>query len=1039
MAPSLPHPHLPHHHHHSPSSAQPPQDSTSSTSAKGQHYAQTLDLARRLSLFDVQFPAELKTGNITRRATSTGEGAGMDWNELLRKFRKHNPQRTLTASAAQTDQVLHSLLLKTPATASEAAERTEKSSSLPPLPPILSPSHQPAALTSLAALQASLHSNQSSLLEQTSARIVLSFGKYLVGEFEEALSGLQGVDLEPPRSGGPVELYDLTLRVLGNAVRGFCIERLGQPLQEAREAYRIASRQYDQAVETISKSTSTLGARDDVSLHRIGETVLWRLCHLDLSISAPHLAYTSHLAYIRQSSLYHSTLPPNSTKSPLTPYDPSRSLSIHSQFHHLSLSTSNHTNSSLSNKAEEALLRKTTSLPKAGEVNKPYLRFLDQVVERWRANGSSAVEANEVIETLYNALTHTFQSHRLLRYLVRALTIAIRYVEAGKALKLYLELFEKARETDAKRVAEEMKRLRKRAGVDPGTPRNEKLEENLELNLERNEEEEEHDIDSDREFIEIGTFGVRLLCRYLEKPKEALKIAERMKKIRDDGREAGLKEDVEVRGKVEMSLGLALSSLANKEANPETRPTQHASALAHLELASTLLPTSFHALYHLSFQLFELRQISRALETAKQAVSIDKRNKQGWHLLGLVLTAMKDMKGALQVFETAIDLDNESEDEEPGNGNVGDTQDALAKLEGIKTSSRRTNESDRWEYPPTETEKLEQEVQLRLSKNVVIEYLEGPASALEDQQEILNWFSRAYLPIADALLLASPPPVATTTGNLNGEGTSSNLSKRKSLLGRRVSLRSKRDSSALPPPIPSSTLSVPPGLSPPSTAPSPYASALPSRATSRAASRNPSTVDLSLQNPTIPIDRSKPDVLSNPKATKLLVDIWLASAASFRRAGKLEESRGAIWEAEQLNADDPDVWSQLAAVHIAKGDVKEARIVLQKAFSFKVDHLPSIVQFSRLYLTPPPPPPSATTTSSTSPSWVHTQLPFAESLLETLTKKQGWDCPDAWFELSKCYKHTNRREKEKECLVWSLQLEETRSLRNLETGLDRIL
>jgi transcriptional regulator NrdR family protein len=66
---------------------------------------------------------------------------------------------------------------------------------------------------------------------------------------------------------------------------GFSFERLEYPLSQAREAYRIASRQYDQAVEIISKSTKTLGAKDDVSLHRIGETVLYRLCNIDSSIS----------------------------------------------------------------------------------------------------------------------------------------------------------------------------------------------------------------------------------------------------------------------------------------------------------------------------------------------------------------------------------------------------------------------------------------------------------------------------------------------------------------------------------------------------------------------------------------------------------------------------------------------------------------------------------------------------------------------------------------------------------------------------------
>lgn len=50
---------------------------------------------------------------------------------------------------------------------------------------------------------------------------------------------------------------------------------------------------------------------------------------------------------------------------------------------------------------------------------------------------------------------------------------------------------------------------------------------------------------------------------------------------------------------------------------------------------------------------------------------------------------------------------------------------------------------------------------------------------------------------------------------------------------------------------------------------------------------------------------------NNPRATKLLVDLWLMSAASYRRAGRLDESRGAIQEAEVLDADDPDVWCQV--------------------------------------------------------------------------------------------------------------------------------
>lgn len=153
-------------------------------------------------------------------------------------------------------------------------------------------------------------------------------------------------------------------------------------------------------------------------------------------------------------------------------------------------------------------------------------------------------------------------------------------------MNLYVELWDKARETDAKRVAQEMKRLRKRAGVDTPKRNGEKSSEKSGLRIEgqereeEEEEEEEHDIDSDREFIETAAFGVRLLCRYLKKPDEAVTIAKRMQEIRESGKERGLKEDQEVRGKVELALGISLGALAHEGKNAlYSRPEQREECL----------------------------------------------------------------------------------------------------------------------------------------------------------------------------------------------------------------------------------------------------------------------------------------------------------------------------------------------------------------------------------------------------------------------------------------------------------------------------
>ena len=156
------------------------------------------------------------------------------------------------------------------------------------------------------------------------------------------------------------------------------------------------------------------------------------------------------------------------------------------------------------------------------------------------------------------------------------MTVAERYEEAGKALKLYFELWDKARLTDAKGVAREMKALRRKAGVENSSERSregtqewvkvgdEKGGEFVKGKGEGGEVEDGHDVDSDREFIETAAFGCRLLCRYLGDSKEAVRLGMRMKEVFEEGKEVGLREDRRLNAKVEMALGISLGALAAK-------------------------------------------------------------------------------------------------------------------------------------------------------------------------------------------------------------------------------------------------------------------------------------------------------------------------------------------------------------------------------------------------------------------------------------------------------------------------------------------
>lgn len=42
----------------------------------------------------------------------------------------------------------------------------------------------------------------------------------------------------------------------------------------------------------------------------------------------------------------------------------------------------------------------------------------------------------------------------------------------------------------------------------------------------------------------------------------------------------------------------------------------------------------------------------------------------------------------------------------------------------------------------------------------------------------------------------------------------------------------------------------------------------------------------------------------------MLSDLWLMSAATFRRLGKIEQAKGAIQEAEVRDENNPAVWVQ---------------------------------------------------------------------------------------------------------------------------------
>ncbi|KAM0793005.1 hypothetical protein ACM66B_000498 [Microbotryomycetes sp. NB124-2] len=951
-------------------------------SAKGQLYSHSLDLARRLGLFTQQTVADAKGKVITTGLAATG--AGMDWKELQRKFSKHNPQREVVAAAAHTDQTIHSLLVKS------SGAPTIPSSTLPPLPATISQSSVSVAHSAISSLEAALSNGTGSAVDKDSARIVKAMALYAVGEFEQCLRELQRVDKDIPSS--TFEPYDLTLRVAANAYEGYALEQVRRE-KEAIPAYGKAGRVYDEACEALRRQGGS--SKDDHELHSIGEAALFRLCLWAKAAADPHQAYQAHRIYINRAE---------SCPVPRSPFTQSHVVRVLTAFRQLITSTRRWDDLSVANRTQEGILRKTTSLPMAGDVNVEYVKFLDAVADGWRRSGAGPEGAQEVVNIMYNALTHTFQSHRLLRHVARALVALGRHEEAGKALRLYFELFNKSKETDPTVVAREMRKFRDSEKKDQSDADTFAAEKDEADKVDGRGDELENDADTDEQFVETIVFAVRVFVKYLDDPDFAVEMAERARKLFDDEKSA-LKGNAKLESKLERTIGIALGAKAAKEQNPETRPASQTEALTHLDRAHQLDPESWQTMYHLAYQLAELRQITPALDKARQAVELCSRSKGGsayvdaWHLLGLLVAAQKETNECLVVLETAIDDGESDEEDDAGttrNGKPNGTGRLLSAVDSrlnnlsLDSDSRKPSPDCNFELFRDETEQLVAEVQLRMTKNVVIEIMEGPEAALLDQQALLAYFSSAYGDIRQQQQPAAtdnsvlPPPVGLADSGASLKRTTSTVSRPRSIRG--LVSKSKTDLTDV-----NGTMDTP---------------------DSPMISTNGANV---------------PSVASNKRATKLLVDLWLMSAASYRRAGKHSDARGAVAEAEKLDPDDADVWVQFALLNSAKGDDDTARTCLHKALSCAPDHLPASLSLARLYISP-------CLGDKPDSSAIDRKLPFAEGLLETLTKRHGWDSPEAWFELSKCFKLKGdklgrRRERERECLVWALQLEETRSVR----------
>jgi len=1092
---------------------------------KGQTYARFLDSVRSAGSWTQSTPITAKGALITPASNPAEVGPGLSWTEIIRKYLKHNPERALTAEVATTELALRLLLASADQEQAydhdKAHLNDDPESGRSLLPPLVRTEDKETAQQHIAKLTATLAKHNTNdadpklLSEQNAANIVISFGNYIAADYDQCLQTIQKCTFVIPET---VDLnfdkYDVILLIVGLTVKALAQERNGAEISATLESYNRVMEVYDLSVASLS-----LGTTDELhnELHGWAELAMYRACILS-RVATPgmpslelHRCYHCRARYWplsfrlnKRGVIYKSfirlllmTARSNTWKPPSTqPVNEYSEVSISTLQDGELITVRSHGVEWRSElititKSYNAILRMTTTFPKAGSSNYLVLEFCDMLYEGWQLGGSDPENTTQIIEMLQDATRKTFHSQKILRYLVQLLDVKHDWDEAEAALDLYSQLYITA---SANGNSDSSKSETPRPLVSAEVQLNGDADALHAVGGGASSVESNRD--SDEDFIRTIIYGSRMLIKFINNPEKAAKLLDRAHHVMKTTKVEALQNDVCLKSRLARMRGIAAGACA-QQADEETRPTFHASYLELLTEAAENDPTSFENMYHLAYAQAELRDVDSALVSARTAVEINPNHTSAWHLLCLLTSASKEFKLALDIAEVGLvnteDLDDgESGTRTPRGGSSNLSQDSslvgtqlthetpadssdtsptsnikpaaglIAEPEPpsqqageghltVPTASVRLSRNTSFtqtgshssqtklEFPEVKSDSLEASIQLRMTKNMLIESLQGPEVALSDQQNLFAFFAQMYSQV-------HPQDFSHAAhSHLNSHSHTQSQSQSQSLPQSQSPAQSQSQSKSTG--ASSSML-----LDRSSSSASPSATRSPIRG-SRLKVRKP-TFDLKVSNsirrrnhisPSVQLQKQrsasgandlaaltqemadvvikedeKKETIANLRSLKILQDLWLMSAATFRRWGKSSECKGAIQEAETLTGESAELWVQYGLYCLSISELGQAIDSLTKALAFSDYHVPAVVHMARILKE-------------------QGSVELAEGLLDVLTQTVAWDVPEAWYLLSEIYLSTDRLKRGKECLLFSLSLEETKPLRPLRLCLPSCL
>ncbi|KAI8352851.1 hypothetical protein EDC96DRAFT_447489 [Choanephora cucurbitarum] len=693
----------------------------------------------------------------------------------------------------------------------------------------------------------------------------------------------------------------------------------------------------------------------------------------------------------------------------------------------------------------EKMLYLNMPLPKAGQVNSQVLEFIDQLAGDLELIGATTPDLRGFVEVLDRASQRTFNSPLITRHLFDALFRLGEYDEAQHALHSYLYLVGlvshgwKESKHDGVAVAID----KTRSSIPAPNSRPDVLEDNTEKRPTNIRESimsdmtDINDIEKEevKDILNVLLDAIKMYCQELNHGVDAVEIAEMAKELyQKQPKYTKTTVLAELGACVYRALGAAYGLLGSQTFDPVLRPTYHEKALGYLKQAIDMNSNAWQSYYQLALQQAEMRDIGQAIQSISQSLQHNSKHVASWHLLALLISCpiQNDYRQALKICEMGI-------------------------------QQFQMDSADESSFYEAENYML-----FQMSRILLLEIIEGPDAALESSEALFSYYRKLAVPelsisttssdsfafagahngmvtsgsfgnlselhvaaeqrkrgrsASSSTVASQLPGLSADSGKLKNslfqllvvpDNASSNSSQQQQghhhHLSHSLHLFGSRSTSLRKSQLPEGhSTNVKSNNTVQSLPTSPYdTKSIAANSVTSFQSITPSMNNNSILQPTmIPTKPSTRIKLQKERSDRILTDLWLLTSRMFLKLDKLNETRKALEEAENIDwTSNPQVWCMLGQLLQAEGDEEQAQSAFYKALVVDPYDVSSRLELAKSYL-------------------LQSNQEMAEGILDVMTQSNGWNCAEAWFHLGEIYKQTDRMDRTKACLFYALELEST--------------